>query len=177
MPIRVRLTVTVPKEIMNFNAVREAIASAQRRKTAPRMKQLFSQTVDGWEHRPEWSQKQSVQPSRISISVWASGKYENQYRIVNEGAKPHKIRPLNPRGLLRFQPGYISATRPGSLKSFKPYRFGNFIGVRGVSHPGFEPRYFDVQIADVTGEDFVRDMQEAIKVGALVGRTASTPGF
>jgi hypothetical protein len=157
------MKVTIPDEIMNDKAVRDAIASAQRQKTAPQMKQKFSQTVDGWENRPEWSQKQEIETSRIAISVWASGRNENQYRMVNEGAKPHPIYPRNPRGLLRFQPGYISATRPGSMKSSRKQRFGDFVLSRGVSHPGFEPRLFDEQVAEAIGDDFASDMQDAIK--------------
>lgn len=163
MAPRIRIKVTIPDEILNAKAVQEAIASAQRQKTAPEMKRLFSQTVDGWETRPEWSQKQTIQPSRISVAVWASGRYANQYQIVNEGARPHSIYPRNPRGLLRFQPGYISATRPGSLHSSPKQRLGDPILAHGVKHPGFEARLFDEQVADAIVDEFASDMQEAIK--------------
>lgn len=170
MALRIRVKVTVPDEILNVKAVVDAIASAQRQKTAPQMKQLFSQTVDGWDNRPDWSQKQEIETNRIAISVWASGTHEKQYRLVNEGARAHPITPRNPGGFLRFQPGYIPATRPGSLTSSPKQRFGDFIRTRGVSHPGFEARLFDEQVADAITDDFASDMQEAIGNAAKVGK-------
>jgi len=172
MSISVRMKVTIPSELFNLNIVKEEIARAQRQVTGPKLKKMFQGTVTGWDNPPYFSQEQTSNFAMIAIKVFASGRNADQYRLVNDGAKPHPIYPTNRRGFLIFQPGYVSATRPGSLRSRPKVRYGQHIGVRAVNHPGFGGRFFDVEIADVYADEFVHDMEDAIHFA--VQRTQST---
>ena len=162
MPFRITVKVTVPPEVLSASAVRDAIIRAQRTSTAPDLVGLFSRTVNGWHNPPHFSQTQKVTPNSISMSVYPTGPNAGQYALVNNGAKPHSISPTTVGGFLRFQPGYISSTRPRVIASSPYTRFGSYISTRHVNHPGFEAREFDTQIGEDYEQVFARDMQDAI---------------
>lgn len=172
MPISVRMKVTIPEELFNMYTFKYALRTNMRYQTGPRMKRLFDGTVEGWHNKPDFRQEMSETFAMMAVKVFAAGKNEDQYRLVNNGADKHIIRPRNPRGFLIFKREYISSTKPWSLSSRPFVRYGDTWAVRKVSHPGFDPRYFDVQIADGTADDFYDDVQDAVKIG--VQRTQST---
>jgi hypothetical protein len=160
MPIRISIRVTVPNEILNATAVRNAIIRAQQTNTAPGIKHLFEQTVDGWQNKPDFLQHQEITSDRIAIQVYAGGQYADQYRLVNSGSPPHMI-PSQP-GFLRFQTGYRSATRPRIIASRAYTRYGPFRTAFQVHHPGFEAREFDDVIGETYYPTFQQEMQDAI---------------
>jgi len=84
---------------------------------------------------------------------------------VNAGSPPHEIRPKS-GGMLRFQPGYRAATKPGRLMSQSSQRSGPHISARAVRHPGFAAREFDLAVAEEIGPRFAEDIQDAIRIGA-----------
>lgn len=163
MGISIRVTVKVPKEVFNRRAVVERIIAAQKTKTAPALETYFRKTTEGWQTPPEWTRRQTVTSQSIAMAVFASGKNADQYRLVNNGAPPHSIQPSQQGGMLRFRPGYHASTKPRVLASGPFNRFGNFISTMSVDHPGFEPRDFDQAVAEAHFDDFVRDMQDAMK--------------
>jgi hypothetical protein len=163
MGISVRIKVKIPEEVFNRQAVVERIIAAQRTKTAPALESYFRKTTEGWQTPPEWSRRQTVTSHSIAMAVFASGPHADQYKLVNNGASPHSIRPRQQGGMLRFQPGYHAATKPHVLSSNAFSRFGNFISSMGVEHPGFEAREFDLAVAEAHFDDFARDMQDAMK--------------
>lgn len=165
MPIKIKMRVRVPKELLSSAKVVDEIARAQRQQTAPELKKLFKQTVDGWKTPPDFSQTQAIGPNRISISVFTSGPNAGKYALVNEGSPPHIIRPRR-GGMLRFQTGYRAGTRPRMLSSRAYQRFGNYISTGIVHHPGFDARKFDETVAEEHGPQFEKDMQDAIKRAA-----------
>lgn len=162
MPISVRLNVKVPQQVFDSQAAVQRIVRAMQEKTAPALKELFGQSVEGWQNPPEWSQKQTVAQTYISMQVYASGENAKQYAIVNEGSPPHVIRPRRSK-FLRFQTGYKAGTSPGSLHSTAFVRSGSFVSAGEVNHPGFEARAFDQTVADEHYDQFVQDMQDAMK--------------
>lgn len=170
MALRISVRVTVPKEILNIPAVQQEIASTQREKTAPQLRRLFGQTVEGWGNKPRWDTKQTITSDQISIAVWAAGENADQYQIVNFGVGHYyPIVPKRPGGMLIFQEGYRASTRPRVLSS-RPYqRFGRIRRAMSVMHPPIEPRAFDETIADEISEDFSTDMQDAIARGSHQG--------
>lgn len=146
-----------------MDGMTDAIVQAMKDKTAPRLKELFEKTVQGWKTPPAWDQEQETTSEKISMRVFASGSNADQYALVNYGSPPHPIYPKNQGGFLRFQPGYRSSTSPGSLNSRAFVRSGNFISSRGVPmHPGFQPRGFDKSVAKEYEPQFQKDMQDAI---------------
>lgn len=167
--INIRITVTVPKEILNVNSIREKIAQAQRNHTGPELRREFGKTVSGWDSKPGFSQKQHVGSDAVSITVYPSGAGANIYELVNNGASPHIITPRQ-GGMLRFQTGYRAATRPRVISSRSKARFGRIISTPIVRHPGFEARAFDEEIAEQYAGTFADDMQDAIGSAAQIGR-------
>lgn len=169
MAISVKVTVTAPKTLLNEAVIRDKIEQALRRQTEPDIKRQFQKTVEGWKHPPDWSQKFTNQANYISVAVWASGANKEQYALVNYGSPAHTITPKRRGGLLRFQPGYRSATRPKILSSRAPQRSGEYVTAFAVKHPGFSPRHFDEAVAEEIAPRFVKDVQDAISLGASSG--------
>lgn len=161
-PARIIIRVTVPESILRSEFVREEIARKMREKTAPEIRREFLKTVEGWEKKPDFSQKFTNSTSAVSTEVFPSGTNAGIYKLVNEGAPSHLIRPKG-RGLLRFQVGYRAATSPRKISSRSKFRSGAVISTAMVHHPGFEARAFDEVIAQEYEKTFENDMQDAIK--------------
>jgi hypothetical protein len=176
MSIRVKIKVTVPSKLLSFYTVREEIKSAMKQETAPKLKTLFRKTVQGWKNPPDFAEELTENFAMIAIKVFATGPNDTVYKFVNDGTKPHPISPINKGGMLVFRSGYNSSTKPWSLNSRANSRFGDTVGMWAVRHPGFGGRYFDVQIADMSGDEFVKDMEDAIHL-AIVSTTSSTGGI
>lgn len=158
----IQINVTVPKSIFDSQAAIQRIAAAQRSKTAPKLKRLFKETTEGWNHQPNWSQQQTIGRDFIAMKVWPSGEHAEQYRLVNNGAPSHMIAPRRAR-VLRFQTGYRAGTRPRVLRSRAYQRFGRYISTSLVNHPGFEAREFDRLVAETHEPEFWNDMQDAFR--------------
>lgn len=160
--MQIKVTLTVPKEIISETAVRDAIAAKQRTNTAPDVKRLFRQTTTGWHNAPIWGQTQRITQRSIGMEIYASGANADQYALVNAGAPRHPI-PLS-AGFLSFQRGYGASTRPRVLSSRSYVRYGpRYSGVMQVNHRGFEAREFDQTIADQYEDTFRDDMQDAMQ--------------
>jgi hypothetical protein len=161
----IEITVTVPKEIVSIEKVRQAIIDAQNRKTKQALTDLFKQTVQGWKTPPQFAAKRIDTTSQLGIRVYPTGQNTEQYGIVNAGSPSHIIRPRKAK-MLRFQTGYRAGTKPRVLSSKAYERSGGFISTGLVHHPGFEAREFTQTIAKEHEPDFKKDMQEAIKNGS-----------
>jgi hypothetical protein len=161
--MRIQIKMIMPKKLFKDVNVISAVAKAQREYTEPDLMKMFHETVEGWEHRPNFDSKQVVNTKRISMSVGlfgANNKSQNIYKLVNAGSPRHPI--SGKRGFLRFQSGYRSATIPGQLFSHRASRFGDWWGAAKVDHPGFAARNFDMEIAGQYKSTFYKDMQAAI---------------
>lgn len=157
----IKITVTVPKEIVNIEKVKQAIIDAQNNRTKPALMRLFGQTVQGWKDAPQFRSRRVDTSSQLGILVYPDGPNAAQWELVNAGARAHEIRPRRAR-ILRFQRGYRAGTKPHSLHSSAFARSGAFVTSRLVHHPGFEAREFTQEIADEHEADFASDMQQAI---------------
>jgi hypothetical protein len=167
MSTSIRITVTVPESILRSDFMRDQIMQKMREKTGPDLRKEFMKTVNGWEGKPEFSQKFTNSVSAVSTEVFPSGTNRSTYELVNAGSPPHPIRAKNGRGLLRFQSGYRAATRPRVIGSRGKSRFGDAVSVPIVRrHPGFVAREFDMVIAEEYQSTFEDDMQDAINAGA-----------
>lgn len=164
----ISLRAIVPKDMSVFdgNAYVGRLIRKQLSETIPALETVFRHTVDGWEHKPTFKGTQKITRNSISMSVGPSGPHADQYALVNSGSPPHVIGKVlaNQRGgLLRFQRGYRSASRPRMLSGRAKSRFGPYVGAVQVNHPGFEAREFDATIAELFEPVFAADMQEAMK--------------
>lgn len=160
MPISIRVTVKIPELVFDSALVRHAIQRTLETKTGPDLSKEFKKTVEGWTNPPRFNPHiHHVQKLSAEVSTESE-----RYNFVNNGTAAHRITPKRAGGLLRFQPGYRAATRPGVIGSSRPSRFGDHISSRGVLHPGVEARNFDEVIAEGYAETFVEDIQDAISM-------------
>lgn len=159
------ITVTVPKEIINADKMRQAIIDAQNRVTKQKLTDLFKKTVEGWQTPPSFASVRVDNTDQLGIRVFPSGPNADKWALVNAGSPAHVIRPRKAK-MLRFQPGYKAGTKRRSLSSQAYQRFGGFVTSGLVHHPGFEAREFTQTIADTHDPEFKQDMQDAMKNGA-----------
>lgn len=127
-----------------------------------------------WEHKPIFfEQKQHASggtlfPSEIRITT-----NDAIYRFVDEGTKPHMIRPRTPGGVLAFQRGYVRKTYPGYITSVQGGKFGPLRYARAVRHPGTKPRKFTETIMRKWQEKATTLMERRVKM-ALSGMNMGT---
>lgn len=158
MTVRVEIKLTLPNLAINSQAVRAAIEKEMRQTTGPQITKLFEQTIEGWENQPRFATNIHNWAQEVRVKVATTSDI---YAYVNNGTPAHTITPRR-SPFLRFQPGYIAATRPRMLGSGKPRRFGTALSTMMVRHPGIKAREFDQEIAEKVEPDFFADMQLAI---------------
>lgn len=138
----------------NFDVVgRQIDLEADRLKTALaeggervgiRVMDLYEGTSRTWKHRPKFHKTVDVARDLVSTIVETD---DNIYRFVDQGTRPHIIRPKNKK-ILAFQPGFTPKTSPGSLTSGGGGRSGVRVVARVVRHPGSKPREFTAKIQE-----------------------------
>lgn len=159
--VSVKVNITLPKRDFASRKWLEAMASAQRQTTVPKLRVLFRQTVFGWSKKPGFGWSQTRSNDSMTITMYPTGEGADIWNLVSLGSPAHPI-PARVGGLLRFKKGYRASTTPGSLMSRRKYRSNPVWTARVVAHPGFEPRNFPAQIADEFVSTFTQDMQNAI---------------
>lgn len=161
----IEINVTVPKEVFKIPEWRRRVEHVQDQTTGPQLQGLFRKTVSGWEHKPRFYKRKHITAYQIGVIVHpAKEKMGDIYALVNQGAKPHIIRPRRAK-FLRFQTGYRAASRPRFIGSGRKSRSGRFISTPMVRHPGFEAREFDQAIAEEYAPKFFKDMQDTFRFG------------
>lgn len=107
------------------------------------MKRDFEATTATWKHKPVFTVDVSTKGQGPAVLV---GTSDQIYGYVNDGTKPHVIRPKRGR-VLRFASGYTAKTSPGVIGSGAGGASGGAIFSRQVNHPGTKARNFDEIIA------------------------------
>ena len=74
------------------------------------------------------------------------GTSDSIYAMVNDGTRPHPIRPRN-GSILVFKGGFRSKTLPRTIGSGSGGSSGPEVVARAVNHPGTAARDFDTTIA------------------------------
>lgn len=168
MSLQISIRVTVPEVVLNSQLVRSMIVNQMQRKSAPDVIKLFKSTTEGWKDRPNFLQKFTNSPTRVSAEIWPgqNTKMGKIYTYINNGTPDRRIRPRKAR-MLRFQPGYRAATRPRVLGSRPAQRFGDYVSSGEVKHHSIEAREFDAEIVEQYADTFVEDMQEVIRVAVV----------
>jgi hypothetical protein len=125
----------------------------------------YQKTVESWEHKPEFETIIDMKPNP-TILVDTD---DEVYSYVNDGTKPH---PIKPKGQwpLRFQWGgkgsYKAKTRPAWIGSRPGGPSGPQVALKSVRHPGTNPRKFDEIIQHRWARLFPQRMQAALNGGA-----------
>lgn len=132
-----------------------AAIRAQSQRSAADLLADHEKTVSTWEHKPRFT----VKVSQVEVEVRTDDQI---WRYVDQGTKPHVIRPKRPGGVLRFQSGYSAKTRPGSIISGNGGASGPIVTAHEVHHPGTKARGFSRRLRAKWKEKYPRDMQRAI---------------
>lgn len=164
MSVTISIRVTVPKSILDQNAVVSELKRVLRSKTGPDIKHLFEGATSTWDPPPLFSIADINRADAIGVTVSSS---DRRIGYVNFGTPPHVIRPKT-GGMLRFQTGYRAKSRPGSLKSSTGGKFGPYTSQPFVHHPGSEARAFDQAVQDEYRGTFERDIQDSINSAAVI---------
>lgn len=120
-------------------------------------------TTRTWKNKPTFDVTITEQGGNYGVTA---GTDDEVYGYVNDGTKPHMIRPRRAR-YLRFSSGYRSKTRPQIIGSQNGGSFGDDIFSRGVNHPGTKARNFVVIIQKRRQKTVEQEISQAI---ALIAR-------
>ena len=125
----------------------------------------FRETTRTWKHKPKFEVLTAVDPN-VEVLV---GTDDAIYGYVNDGTKPHTIRPKRAKAL-RFQWGgkgsYMAKTRPRVIGSQPGGPRGPQVALPFVHHPGTEARNFDATIEKKWTPRFKRLCEAAMRQGA-----------
>ena len=153
---------TISPKAFNAGALEKELKKAQREWMADVVKE-YQGTTKHWKHRVAFTGRLSERGMVTKIEV---GTDDEIYGYVDEGTRPHIIRPKRPGGVLAFPSVSVPKTKPGSLKSGKGKSGGPTIVTREVHHPGTKPRDFSGQIKKKMEPVLESDMQNAMGRGA-----------
>lgn len=132
------------------------------------MKKDFERTTRGWKTEVKFTTQKALNVTSTSIRG-AVGTDNKIYGYVNNGTRPHIIRPKRAKAL-RFQTGYRPKTRFRTLISFSGGgAYGAYAYAKSVRHPGTKPREFDYTIADMRQPDFEKACRSAIAKASTDG--------
>lgn len=132
------------------------------RSAAKDVEKEYKKTVATWEHKVEFQTVIALGKTKAEFLV---GTDDEIFRYVDEGTKPHIIRPVRAK-VLRFQGGYRAKTTPNVIGSTAGGASGDIVYSRGVSHPGIKARNFSKVINAQGKKNFLSKMHAAMKRAA-----------
>jgi len=94
-----------------------------------------------------------------SVHVYTTS---DKYKWVDYGTKPHIIRPRRAK-YLKFRVGFRAKTRVRVIGSRRGRRFGSWVSVSKVRHPGTKAREFTKEIQKRRRRPFYKAMFRAIE--------------
>lgn len=142
---------------LNVKVFRDELRNAAK-EIADAAKKDFEKTTATWKHKPTFTEKITETGNKTTADVTTKDKI---YRYVDEGTRPHIIRPLRARSLA-FRSGYKAKTRPHVLSSRNGGASGAQVFAQIVRHPGTDPRYFSVDIQAKYQPKLATAVQKAI---------------
>ena len=132
-----KLTAIKPPKLPTGEEYLKAIQAAVYKSAGLTLKDLQS-TVSSWSNKPKFDVTITKTGNDYSVTA---GTDDVIYGYVNNGTKPHDIKPRRSK-YLRFSSGYVAKTRVGIIGSIPGGAFGSDMFSKGVFHPGFPGRKF-----------------------------------
>lgn len=130
----------------------------------------YENIVKTWKHKPEFKVSTSVtaKTGGVLLEVWTDSKTEEGliFKFVDEGTKPHEIRPKGPGYPLRFASAFQPKTKPRTLSSSAGKTGPRDTRAWVVQHPGTEAREYTDEIEKKWQKPFAKDMQDAMNKAA-----------
>lgn len=139
--VKLKIQAIKPQGMVKAEAYEKALKQAVYKSAALILRDLES-TVRTWKQKPTFDVTITEQGGSYAVTA---GTDDEIYGYVNDGTRPHAIRPRRAR-YLRFSSGYKAKTRVGIIGSFQGGAFGSDVFSSGVFHPGFPGRKFTEKI-------------------------------
>lgn len=153
-------------------AIRKEVRQAAR-DTGTDLANWLTIAVREWTHRPRFAGRVTIQPDYIEVKVDVAGSAKQIFFYVDKGTglygpkkQAYEIKPKQPGGMLRFQPGYSARSQPGAkIGMGTGEHFGEWISKKSVMHPGIKAREFEKKAMDELTPDFFERIAIAIAAG------------
>lgn len=159
-----QLTKTIKPRKLNTKTVQRRLQVALN-KEAKIIRREYEKTTATWNDPPKFEIITDISGNDVSVLVGPTGTdmQINKFVWTDEGTKPHVIKAKNAPALV-FQTGYSPKTLPNKIASFPAGRFGEFVRVQSVNHPGTEPRNFTKIIIARRRKPFTQAMITAARI-------------
>lgn len=158
------LTKPISAKKLNIDAMRKIIED-EVKSIADDIEADFKKTTATWDHKPQFDKEVQIGPGEIAILV---GTDDEIYNYVDQGTRPHKIKPKKPGGVLAFQSIYTAKTVPKIVDSGSGGSSGSTVFTTGVNHPGTKARKFSEAIAEDWEPEFKKRMEMAFSKASKV---------
>lgn len=156
-------------------AILNEVERTLRTRVEPGLRKTLDEQVANWEHKPSFAVTWVIKRGDVIVNANPGGRNAKIYRYVDEGTKPHVIRPKRAKALV-FRwggPGsYVPKTTPGNVPGAPP-TYGGPGMARGrirrfakVNHPGNKPRNLTPLAYSRYRPEFEREITAAINRGA-----------
>ena len=119
----------------------------------------YEKTVATWKKKPKFESIVDVSGGDAAV---LTGTDSEIYGYVDEGTRPHIIRPVR-ASRLRFKSGYKAKTQPRKIGSQAGGAFGDTVYAMQVRHPGSKAREFSPTIQKRRRKPFTRRMVGAMQ--------------
>lgn len=149
--------------------VRKEIEKVLDEKVTPAMIKSHELIVANWKNKVTFSAEKSIRPDKIRIFVFPTGPNKQIWIYVDQGTKPHPIKPRK-KPLLIFSwggPGsYIPKTKAKPARTVAgggKVQNAQIVRSTGVDHPGSEAREFSRTIAEDIKPEFKKEIENAFR--------------
>lgn len=140
------------------------LQEAMDNQVGPALVKSHQLVVANWTHKPDFESKTQIRSDVIITTVYPTGENAQIYLYVDQGTKPHEIKPVRAK-LLRFTTGYQPKTlaKPARTVGGGGTATGDQVFAKIVHHPGTEAREFSQTIAEDIKPSYSNFINNAFK--------------
>lgn len=143
---------------LNVDAMRTALVEFMA-KQGVAIRKSFDTTTSTWRHNVEFTPEIEMPGTGLGGMFGVEVVTEDDlYRLVNQGSPEHWIAPVKGKAL-RFPQVFLPKSIPGLIRANPGYISNRNSFSKGMLHPGFPARKFDVAVK----EDFEPKFTKAVK--------------
>lgn len=157
----IKFSTIIPRPL-NVEGIKLALIEGMR-DIGVEIRENFEDTTRTWNHKPRFDPPTGVPTVGVDEIKVETSTSDKIYTYVSEGTRSHPIFPVNAKALA-FPGTFIPKTNPGIIGSGTGFEGGNMQLRKWVAHPGVEARKFDQEIKTRQEKNFIRIMQNAIKI-------------
>ena len=119
-------------------------------------------TTQNWETEVNFVPQllESPRSGLYEVDVFVTNRI---WTFVDQGTRPHAIRPKKAGGMLVFPVGGKAKTQPGRIDSGTGATGTSIVFAKGVQHPGTKPRGFSEMIQKILAPRFAAMMEVVIE--------------